>query len=218
MDHRPGFEGRAGITRVEAFSDGVLAIIITIMVLELHAPEASGFAALWALWPTFFSYVISYNYIAIYWVNHHRMFGHARAVTNGLLWSNIVLLFSLSMIPFSTAYLGKHFGDPVASAVYAVSLLAPSFAFLCLESSIRRSGSQSAESQAYYRATTRKGTFAAAIYALAVLLGVFWPYVGVTLAGVVGLFWIVPYGPLDSLFLRCEDLNASCSCNSVTMF
>jgi uncharacterized membrane protein len=160
------------------------------------------------LWPTFFAYVISYNYIAIYWVNHHRMFGHARAVTNCLLWSNIVLLFTLSLIPFSTSYLGKHFGDPVASAVYAISLLAPSFAFLWLETSIRRSGSQSAESLAYYRATTRKGFFAASIYGLAVLLGYVWPYVGVTLAGLVGLFWIVPYGPLDRLFLRCDESDA----------
>ena len=209
MDQEPGFEGKAGTGRVEAFSDGVLAIIITIMVLELHAPEQPGLAALWHLWPTFFAYVISYNYIAIYWVNHHRMFGHARTVNNSLLWSNIVLLFALSMIPFSTAYLGKHFGDPLASVVYAISLLVPSFAFLWLKASIARSGSQSADSQAYYRATTRKGFFAAAIYALAVLLGMIWPYVGVTLAGLVGLFWIVPYGPLDRLFLRCDAPEAS---------
>lgn len=205
MEHEPGFEGKSGITRVEAFSDGVLAIIITIMVLELHAPDQAGLTALWHLWPTFFSYVISYNYVAIYWVNHHRLFGHARTVTASLLWSNIVLLFTLSLIPFSTAYLGKHFGDPVASASYALSLLAPSFAFLWLATVIRRSGSQSADSHAYFRATTRKGIFAAVIYAMAVMLSIAWPFVGVTLAGLVGLFWIVPYGPFDSLFLRCDE-------------
>lgn len=205
MADEPGFEGKAGVGRIEAFSDGVLAIIITIMVLELHAPDETGLSALWHLWPTFFAYVISYNYIAIYWVNHHRMFGHARSVTNSLLWSNIVLLFTLSLIPFSTSYLGKHFGDPVASAVYALSLFAPSAAFLWLLMSIRRSGSQSEGSLAYYRATTRKCIIAAAIYATSVIIGVFWPYVGVSLAGLVGLFWIVPYGPLDRMFLRCDE-------------
>ena len=125
--------------------------------------------ALFHLWPTFFAYVISYNYIAIYWVNHHRLFSHARSVTNGLLWSNIVLLFTLSLIPFSTAYLGKHLGDPLASALYAMSLLAPSLAYFWLLTDIRSSGSQSAaKSRTYYRATTRKGIAAAVVYALAV--------------------------------------------------
>ena len=175
-------EGRAGVARVEAFSDGVLAIIVTIMVLELHAPEEAGLAALLHLWPTFFAYVISYNYIAIYWVNHHRLFSHARVVTNSLLWSNIVLLFSLSLIPFSTAYLGKHFGDPLASSLYALSLLAPGLGFLWLETAIKGSGSQSTTSRAYYRITTRKGFAATLAYALAVPLSLVSPYVGVTLA------------------------------------
>ena len=78
-------EGRAGIARTEAFSDAVLAIIMTIMVLELEAPHEQGFSALWSLWPTFFAYVLSYAYIAIYWINHHRLFTHARMVTGELI-------------------------------------------------------------------------------------------------------------------------------------
>ncbi len=207
MAEETGFEGRQGIARIEAFSDGVLAIIITIMVLELHAPEQPGLAALWHLWSIFFAYVISYNFIAIYWLNHHRLFGHARVVTNNLLWSNIVLLFTLSLLPFTTAYLGMHFGDPVASAIYTLSLLAPSFAFLWLETAIRCSGSQTIDSLAYYRATTRKCILASLAYTLAFLLSLVWPYVGVTLAGLVGLFWMLPYGPLDHLFLRSDPSN-----------
>jgi uncharacterized membrane protein len=193
-------EGRAGVARVEAFSDGVLAIIVTIMVLELHAPDEAGLSALFHLWKTFFAYVLSYNYIAIYWVNHHRLFSHARVVTNSLLWSNIVLLFTLSLIPFSTAYLGKHLGDPLASGLYALSLLAPGLAFLWLETAIKCSGSQSLPSLAYYRATTRKGFAASLVYALAIPISLVSPYIGVTLAGLVGLFWMLPYGRLDRLF------------------
>ena len=96
-------ERDSSLARVEAFSDGVLAIIITIMVLELKSPVTEGLEAFWPLWPTFVAYVLSYAYVAIYWVNHHRLLGHARIVTGGLLWSNMLLLFALSLIPFSTA-------------------------------------------------------------------------------------------------------------------
>ncbi len=126
-------EGRGGVARVEAFSDGVLAIIITIMVLELKAPEEPGFAALAAPVADFFAYVLSYAYIAIYWVNHHRLFSHARIVTNGLLWSNIALLFALSLMPFSTAYSASTSPSRARRALYALSLLLPSLAYRWLE-------------------------------------------------------------------------------------
>jgi uncharacterized membrane protein len=200
-------EGRQGVARIEAFSDGVLAIIITIMVLELHAPEATGLSALAHLWKTFFAYVISYNYIAIYWVNHHRLFSHARMVSNGLLWSNIVLLFALSLLPFSTAYLGKHLGDPLASGLYALSLLAPSLAYFWLLITIRRTGTQNPASHSYYRATTRKGIAAAIVYALAVPVSFVSPYIGVTMAGLVGVFWIMPWGPVDRRFAGKDALD-----------
>jgi uncharacterized membrane protein len=198
-------EGRTGVARVEAFSDGVLAIIITIMVLEMHAPEEPGLSALWHLWPTFFAYVVSYNYVAIYWVNHHRLFTHARFVTNGLLWSNIVLLFALSMIPFSTAYLGKHFGDPLASALYATSLFVPALAFFWLQRVIRRTGSGDVRALAYHRATKRKGVVSSLAYATAIPLGLVAPYAGVTLAGLIGLFWLLPWSPLEGLFADRQE-------------
>jgi uncharacterized membrane protein len=198
-DEKP--EGRQGVARVEAFSDGVLAIIITIMVLELEAPEEPGLAALWHLWPTFFAYVLSYAYVAIYWVNHHRLFSHARTVTSALLWSNIALLFTLSLLPFTTAYVGRHLSDPIPTAIYLGSLLSPALAYFWLEKVIRRTGSQSAESRQYYRANMRKALVTALVYGLAIPLSFVSSGIGLTLAGLVAVFWIMPWGPLDRLFV-----------------
>ena len=193
-------EGRAGVARIEAFSDGVLAIILTIMVLELKAPAEDGPAALFPLWRIFFAYVLSYFYIAIYWVNHHRLFSHARIVTNELLWANIALLFTLSILPFTTAYVGRLFTS-FASAVYLTGLLGPSGAYYWLQKVIWRTGAQDTASQTYHRATMRKGLTASAIYSLAIPLSYVSPAVGLSLAGSVALFWILPWGPIDRLFL-----------------
>jgi len=198
-DEKP-IEGRTGVARIEAFSDGVLAIILTIMVLELKAPAQDGFAALFPLWRIFFAYVLSYFYIAIYWVNHHRLFSHARVVTSELLWANIALLFTLSLLPFTTAYVGRLF-SPFASAIYLAGLLGPSGAYYWLQKVIWRTGAQDTAAQTYHRATMRKGLTASAIYALAIPLCYVSSGIGLTLAGLVALFWILPWGPLDRLFL-----------------
>jgi uncharacterized membrane protein len=197
-------EGRAGVARIEAFSDGVLAIILTIMVLELKAPEQDGFAALFPLWHVFFAYVLSYFYVAIYWVNHHRLFSHARKVTNELLWANIALLFALSVLPFTTAYVGKLF-SPFSSALYLAGLLAPAGAYHWLQKVIWRTGAQDEASRTYHRATMRKGLAAAAVYALAIPLSYVSPGIGLSLAGLMALFWMLPWGPLDRLFLGREQ-------------
>ena len=197
-------EGRAGVARVEAFSDGVLAIIITIMVLELKAPESGGIAALWHLWPTFLAYVLSYAYVAIYWVNHHRLFGSARGVTSGLLWANIALLFALSLIPFSTAWLGnQHFGRD-ATLVYLVSLLLPSLGYMALQAAIMRRARCSAAEWRYLVATRRKGHAASFIYLAGLPLTLLSPGLGIACAALVALFWCLPFSRLDRLFLREE--------------
>lgn len=170
MPHDDSPEGREGVARVEAFSDGVMAIVITIMVLELHAPEAPGIGPLLHLWPTLFAYVISYIYVAIYWVNHHRLFGHARKVTNGLVWSNIALLFALSLLPFTTAYFGEHFLDPLASTIYSASLVAPATAWLWLQGEIERTGSQSAFARRWHKAIKRKALAGSAAYIAGALI------------------------------------------------
>ncbi len=198
-------EGRAGVARIEAFSDGVLAIIVTIMVLELHAPEAPGLAALRHLWPTLIAYVLSYAYVAIYWVNHHRLFSHARVVTAALLWSNIGLLFALSLVPFSAAYLGKQHFSLDATLLYLATMLLPAFFYAWLQSVIERTGARGRGSLIYHRANSRKGYASIAIYALGLPLSFLAPWLGVTMAGLVAVFWMLPWSPLDRMFVREDE-------------
>lgn len=204
MDEEGEIEGRGGVGRVEAFSDGVLAIIITIMVLELRPPEEPELHLLWKLWPTFVAYVLSYAYIAIYWVNHHRLFSHARRVDNGLVWSNIALLFALSLVPFTTAYLGTHFLDHFATTLYTGSLLLPAIAYYFLQSAIARNGSQTLRARTYYLAMQRKGALCTACYAAGAIGSWWWPPFGLFVAAVIAVFWIKPWGEIDRLFLRCD--------------
>ena len=197
-------DGVPDVGRVETFSDGVVAIIITIMVLELHAPVASGFDRLWTLWPVFLAYLLSYAYVAIYWVNHHRLFSHASAVSNALIWSNMLLLFALSLVPFSTSYLGEHSFSREATILYLVTMLLPAFAYTWLQATIRRTGCQSAAAELYHRATTRKGLFATLVYLVGIPLSLLTPWLGIAAAALVAIFWVLPVGPLDRLFLGGE--------------
>jgi uncharacterized membrane protein len=205
----PTHDGTAGVTRVEAFSDGVIAIIVTIMVLELRAPETDDITALWRLWPTFIAYGLSYAYVAIYWVNHHRLFGHVRGVSNGLLWANIALLFSLSLVPFSTAYLGQHHFARDATLLYLATMLLPSLTYAILQTTIRRAGIEGHEAQIYHRATSRKGLAATLIYMIGIPLTFVAPWLGIACAALVAVLWMLPWSPLDKIFLRRDDLRAS---------
>lgn len=193
-------EGRAGVGRIEAFSDGVIAIIITIMVLELHPPVSERVDQLWSLWPVFLAYVLSYAYVAIYWVNHHRMFAHAMHVSNALLWSNILLLFTLSLVPFSTSYLGEHHIGRNATILYLGTMLLPSVAYAWLQRVIRRTGRQTEAALAYHRQTLRKGALSSFLYLLGIPLTLVSPWLGIACAAVVALLWILPSGPADRLF------------------
>ena len=203
----PGRAGRRGaggpeVGRIETFSDGVVAIIITIMVLELHPPLAGGFDRLWTLWPVFLAYVLSYAYIAIYWVNHHRLFSYARRVSNALIWANMALLFALSLVPFSTSYLGGRDFSREATILYLATMLLPAFAYSWLQAVIRRTGAQSAEAALYHRATSRKGLFATLVYAAGIPLSFVTPWLGIAAAALVAGFWVLPVGPVDRLFAR----------------
>lgn len=193
-------EGPPGVGRVEAFSDGVIAIIVTIMVLELHPPVSEGMDKLWTLWPVFVAYVLSYAYVAIYWVNHHRLFGHADRVSNALIWSNMLLLFALSLVPFSTSYLGEHHFSRPATWLYLATMLLPAVAYTWLQSVIRRTGRQGGAAVAYYAAMTRKGLFAVVVYLFGVALTFVDPMLGIACAALVALFWFLPSSPIDRLF------------------
>ena len=197
-----GDEARPGVGRVEAFSDGVVAIIVTIMVLELHPPLAEGMDRLWSLWPVFVAYVLSYAYVAIYWVNHHRLFGHATRVTNALIWSNMLLLFALSLVPFSTSYLGEHHFSRQATWLYLATMLFPAVAYTWLQATIRRTGSQAPQALRYYRSSSAKGAFAVLVYLAGVAMTALSPWLGIAAAGLVALFWFLPASRLDRLFER----------------
>ena len=193
-------EGQPGVGRVEAFSDGVLAIIITIMVLELKAPEEPGVAHLWRLWPTFLAYAISFAYVGIYWVNHHRMFSHARRVTNALVWFNLLLLFTLSLMPFSTAYLGNQHFSHDATLLYMVTVLLPALAYTPLQRVIAATGAKTEAAKTYHRQTSRKGYVATAIYLIGIPLTFVSPWAAIGCAVLVAILWFLPHSPIDDLF------------------
>ena len=124
--------------RLNAFSDGVIAIIITIMVLEMKPPHAADWASLVKLWPVFLSYVLSFVYVGIYWNNHHHMLYTADHVTGGVLWANMHLLFWLSLIPFATGWMGENHFAALPTALYGVTLLGPAIAYSILQGAILR--------------------------------------------------------------------------------
>src|SRR5471030_451499 len=133
-----------GKGRLEAFSDGVIAIIITIMVLELHVPHGADLAALQPLIPVFLSYVLSFIYVGIYWNNHHHLLHATTNVTGGMLWANLNLLFWLSLFPFTTGWMGENHFGPVPSAVYGVVLMMAALSWHILQTLIlREEGPQS---------------------------------------------------------------------------
>ncbi|WP_295392370.1 TMEM175 family protein [uncultured Thiodictyon sp.] len=157
--------------RLEAFSDGVLAIIITIMVLELKVPHDASYAALLPLWPVFLCYVLSFLYIGIYWNNHHHLLHAARRVTGAALWANLHLLFWLSLLPFVTGWMGENHFAPLPTALYGVVLLMAGAAYwILVHVLIAGEGTDSLLARAIGR--DRKGTASVIIYAIAIPVAV----------------------------------------------
>ncbi|NNM61199.1 MAG: DUF1211 domain-containing protein [Steroidobacteraceae bacterium] len=180
-----------GKGRMEAFSDGVIAIIITIMVLELRTPRGAGFAALREIVPTFLSYVLSFIYVGIYWNNHHHMLHAAKSVNGAVLWANLHLLFWLSLIPFVTAWMdGNHFATaPVA--VYGGVLLMAAIAYYNLARCLAATnGRDSPLATAFGRDT--KGLISIAIYAIGIALSFVTPPAGLALYVLVACLWFIP--------------------------
>ena len=151
--------------RLEAFSDGVLAIIITIMVLELKVPHGARLAAtLKPLLPVFLSYVLSFVYVGIYWNNHHHMFQSTRRVTGGILWANLHLLFWLSLFPFATGWMGENHFAPMPTAVYGVVLLMAAIAYYILQHTIIAQQGQQLHPRGGDWARTGKANFRLVLY------------------------------------------------------
>jgi uncharacterized membrane protein len=180
-----------GKGRFEAFSDGVLAIIITIMVLELKVPHGEELSALRPLIPVFLSYVLSFVNVGIYWNNHHHMLHTVQRVTGPILWANLHLLFWLSLMPFATGWMGENHFSNAAVALYGVVLLMSGLAYKLLQERIIKSqGAQSILKQAV--GGDAKGLVALGLYVTAIPLAFWYPAISLSFYVIVSLFWFVP--------------------------
>ena len=178
-------------TRLEAFSDGVLAIIITIMVLELKVPHGSGLEALEPLLPVFLSYLLSFVNVGIYWNNHHHMLHATKSVSGMVLWANLHLLFWLSLVPFTTGWAGENHFEALPTALYGVNLLLAAFAFLLMQRAIMAAdGPDSPLARAV--GPDRKGLVSRIIYAVAIPAAFLKPWISWTLYVAVAALWLAP--------------------------
>jgi uncharacterized membrane protein len=179
-------------TRLEAFSDGVIAIIITIMVLELRVPHGDvEWTALQERVPVFLTYALSFTYVGIYWNNHHHMFHLCDRPTGAILWANLHLLFWLSLVPFATGWMGENHFEPVPTAVYGINLLCCAVAYTILQTVIIRSqgpGSPLAAAVAH----DVKGKLSMALYVLAIPLAFVNQWLSEALYVIVAVTWFVP--------------------------
>jgi uncharacterized membrane protein len=177
--------------RLAAFTDGVFAIIITIMVLELKVPHGAGLADLQGILPVFLSYVLSFVYVAIYWNNHHHFLYTVNRVGGLILWANMHLLFWLSLVPFATAWMGQNQFEPLPTAVYGFSLLMPAIAYYLLQVAIlRREGPDSTLAKALGRDI--KGKLSPPLYLAAILLAFVNPLFSGAIYVLVALMWLIP--------------------------
>ena len=180
-----------GKGRLEAFSDGVIAIIITIMVLELRPPHGTALADLRPLLPVFLSYLLSFVYLGIYWSNHHHMLHATHRVDGAVLWANLHLLFWLSLVPFTTAWIGENHVAPVPTALYGVVLLLAAIAYVILQRTIvAREGPRSTLALALGR--DLKGKLCPLAYAAAIPLAFVREWIAWGLYVGVALVWLVP--------------------------
>jgi uncharacterized membrane protein len=177
--------------RMEAFSDGVLAIVITVMVLELPTPHGTTWAALHGALPVLLSYVLSFVYVGIYWSNHHHMLQATDRVTGLILWANLHLLFWLSLVPFTTAWMGENDFAPTPAAAYGIVLLGAALAYYALqESIIRDQGEGSRLARAVGR--DRKGKLSPLLYLTAIGLSFVNRWFAVAIYVAAALLWLIP--------------------------
>jgi uncharacterized membrane protein len=177
--------------RLEAFSDGVIAIIITIMVLELPPPDGSGFDGLRPLIPKVLAYLLSFVLVAIYWNNHHHLFKLVERIDGAVMWSNMALLFSLSLVPFATAWFGENVGALAPVIVYiVVQLLCATSYFVMTRAILRIHAPDSPLAVAMGR--DNKGKLSLALYLVALPLAFVSPWIGIALIIAVAVIWLIP--------------------------
>lgn len=187
-----------GKSRLEAFSDGVLAIIITIMVLELKVPHGENLSTLEPLLPIFLSYILSFLYIGIYWNNHHHTLHTVNRVNGGVLWANLHLLFWLSLLPFVTGWMGENHFAASPTALYGAVLLMAAIAYwILVRAIIHVEGKDSLLARAI--GSDKKGNISVVIYALAIPLAYYNQWIAQGLYLVVALMWIIPDSRIEKL-------------------
>jgi len=190
--------------RLEAFSDGVIAIIITIMVLELHVPQGSDLSVLADKLPAFLSYVLSFIYVGIYWNNHHHMLYSTRRVNGKILWANLHLLFWLSLFPFTTGWMGENHFAAMPTAVYGFVLLMAAIAYYILQRAIiAHQGPKSVLAAAI--GSDWKGKMSPALYFAAIPLAFVSPWISNSLYVFVALIWLAPDRRIERLLAKKEE-------------
>jgi uncharacterized membrane protein len=189
--------------RLEAFSDGVIAILITIMVLDLRAPRGAGLGALLPLAPVFLTYVLSFIYLGIYWNNHHHLLQTSPTVTGPMLWANLHLLFWLSLIPFTTAWMGENQFAAAPSALYGLVLLMAGIAYLILQRSIiAAQGAHSLLQRAV--GWDWKGKLSPVIYLVAIPMAYLSHWIAQSIYVLVALLWLVPDRRIEHALARAR--------------
>jgi uncharacterized membrane protein len=192
-----------GKGRLEAFSDGVIAIIITVMVLELRVPAGAELGSLRPLIPVFSSYLLSFVFLGIYWNNHHHMLHAAKHVSGGILWANLHLLFWLSLIPFVTAWMGQNHLESAPVALYGVVLLMSGVAYFILARAlVARHGKDSALALAMGR--DAKGLVSVLLYLVAIVLALRYPAAACAVYVLVALIWLVPDRRIEHALAKKE--------------
>ena len=192
-----------GPNRVEAFSDGVIAVAITIMVLELHVPHGADADALRPLLPVFLSYVLSFVYLGIYWNNHHHMMHTLRKVTGAILWANLHLLFWLSLIPFATGWMGENHFAALPTAVYGLVLLMSAIAYWILQRMIIASQGRDSLLQKAVGGDW-KGKLSPVLYLAAIVAAFRWQAISQAIYVLVALFWLVPDRRIEQTLAHTE--------------
>jgi len=190
--------GEMTTSRLEAFSDGVIAIIVTIMVLELHSPAQPTWRALIMVAPTFISYGLSFLVVAIMWVNHHHLIHAVREVTARLLWSNLNLLFWMSLVPFVTEFVGKNYHEPMAVALYGLDLALCGCSFYLLRTELVRQDSADGNLRDYHDSIQRKNAFSAGLYFLSAPLAYVSIYASFFIFALIPALYFLPEKKLAS--------------------
>jgi uncharacterized membrane protein len=188
-------------TRLEAFSDGVIAVIITIMVLELHVPHENGLAGLWVVAPRLGIYLLTFVMVGIYWINHHDLIRRTELVDYRILWGNLIFLFVLSLMPYSVDYLGEKGFDSFSTMLYNFTMLAAGVAFFVLRRAVMRRQRQTSSLQRGDVRELWKHRVSLSLYIVAIIVSFYRPWVSLAINATVTLVWIVPGAGVQT----CEE-------------